>query len=94
VQLKVYKHSGTCFNGHAEGYGLFKRALERKESVLDSLIMSPIFKIVFRGRAALVTGDTGFIGSWLATWLLNLGADVIGYSLRWKTAKDRIVLCG
>ena len=28
-----------------------------------------------------MTGHTGFKGSWLTTWLLNLGADVAGYSL-------------
>ncbi|MGZ4891601.1 MAG: CDP-glucose 4,6-dehydratase [Halobacteriota archaeon] len=56
--------------------------------------MGPIFENVFRGRTILVTGDTGFKGSWLATWLLNLGADVIGYSLPPKTANDNFVLCG
>ena len=28
----------------------------------------------------LVTGHTGFKGSWLALWLAELGADVSGYS--------------
>jgi len=56
--------------------------------------MRPIFDNVFRGRTILVTGDTGFKGSWLAIWLLNLGADVIGYSLPPKTANDNFVLCG
>jgi CDP-glucose 4,6-dehydratase len=56
--------------------------------------MGPIFENVFRGQTILVTGDTGFKGSWLATWLLNLGADVIGYSLPPKTVKDNFVLCG
>lgn len=56
--------------------------------------MEPIFKNVFRGRTILVTGDTGFKGSWLATWLLNLGANVVGYSLPPKTAKDNFALCG
>lgn len=32
-------------------------------------------------RRVLVTGHTGFKGSWLALWLLSLGADVWGYSL-------------
>lgn len=56
--------------------------------------MGPIFENVFRGLTVLVTGDTGFKGSWLATWLLNLGADVIGYSRPPKTAQDNFVLCG
>jgi CDP-glucose 4,6-dehydratase len=40
-----------------------------------------VFDGVFRNRTVLVTGHTGFKGSWLATWLLRLGANVIGYSL-------------
>jgi CDP-glucose 4,6-dehydratase len=35
----------------------------------------------YKGRSVLVTGHTGFKGSWLTTWLLELGADVVGYSL-------------
>ena len=33
------------------------------------------------GRRVLVTGHTGFKGSWLAEWLLALGADVTGLAL-------------
>jgi CDP-glucose 4,6-dehydratase len=56
--------------------------------------MGSILGDVFKGRTILITGDTGFKGSWLAIWLLNLGAEVIGYSLPPKTAKDNFVLCG
>ncbi len=35
----------------------------------------------FKGRRILVTGATGFKGSWLCNWLLSLGADVYGLSL-------------
>ena len=34
----------------------------------------------WRGRKILLTGHTGFKGSWLALWLLSLGADVVGFS--------------
>lgn len=34
------------------------------------------------GKRVLVTGHTGFKGSWLTLWLLTLGAQVWGYSLR------------
>lgn len=35
----------------------------------------------FRGKRVLVTGHTGFKGSWLVEWLLSLGAEVTGYAL-------------
>ena len=35
---------------------------------------------VFSGARVLVTGHTGFKGSWLTNWLLALGAEVCGYS--------------
>ncbi len=35
----------------------------------------------FAGRSVLVTGHTGFKGSWLALWLHRLGAKVTGYAL-------------
>ena len=38
------------------------------------------FNNVYRGKKVLVTGNTGFKGSWLTTWLVMLGADVYGYS--------------
>jgi CDP-glucose 4,6-dehydratase len=35
----------------------------------------------YKGRTVLLTGHTGFKGSWLSIWLRELGARVIGYSL-------------
>lgn len=35
----------------------------------------------WRGRRVLLTGHTGFKGSWLALWLDALGAEVTGYAL-------------
>lgn len=34
----------------------------------------------YKGKKALVTGHTGFKGSWLTTWLLKMGANVVGLS--------------
>lgn len=36
----------------------------------------------WRGRRVLLTGHTGFKGSWLLLWLLSLGAEVWGYALQ------------
>src|SRR5208337_3619809 len=40
-----------------------------------------MFGDVYRGKHVLITGHTGFKGSWLALWLRQLGANIIGYSL-------------
>lgn len=40
-----------------------------------------MFDSIYNGKRVLVTGHTGFKGSWLCQWLLKLGADVLGYSL-------------
>jgi CDP-glucose 4,6-dehydratase len=39
------------------------------------------FDDIYRGKRVLLTGHTGFKGSWLAEWLLALGAEVTGLSL-------------
>lgn len=39
-----------------------------------------VFGNVYRDKKVLVTGNTGFKGSWLCTWLISLGADVYGIS--------------
>ena len=40
-----------------------------------------MFGNFFKDKKILVTGHTGFQGSWLTLWLKLLGAKVIGYSL-------------
>src|SRR3954462_5019034 len=42
---------------------------------------SPVNLNFWRGKRVLVTGHTGFKGSWLSTWLHEAGATVAGYSL-------------
>lgn len=43
--------------------------------------MNNPFNDIFRGLKILLTGHTGFKGSWLTIWLEQMGADVIGFSL-------------
>ena len=40
-----------------------------------------MFNNIYKNKKVLITGHTGFKGSWLAIWLKELGADVIGYAL-------------
>lgn len=49
---------------------------------------------VFQGRRVLLTGDTGFKGSWLALWLHVLGARVYGYALPPKQSDDHFNALG
>ena len=39
-----------------------------------------MFTNVYKNKKVLVTGNTGFKGSWLTAWLLKTGADVFGIS--------------
>ena len=43
------------------------------------------FNFVFNGKKVLITGHTGFKGSWLSAWLTYIGAKVIGLSDRVPT---------
>ncbi len=45
----------------------------------------------YRGMKVLITGHTGFKGSWLTLWLRELGAEVIGFSLDPHTQEDFFV---
>lgn len=46
----------------------------------------------YRDRSILVTGHTGFKGSWLALWLSRLGARVTGYALAPPTEPNLFTL--
>jgi CDP-glucose 4,6-dehydratase len=47
---------------------------------------------IFKERRVLITGHTGFKGSWLALWLHQLGAQVYGYSLPSPTTPSNYTL--
>lgn len=52
------------------------------------------FNGIFKNKTVLITGHTGFKGSWLSIWLNELGSNVIGYALEPYTPKDNFVLTG
>lgn len=51
-----------------------------------------IFNNFYKNKTVLITGHTGFKGSWLSIWLRELGAKVIGFGLDPNTEKDNFNL--
>lgn len=64
------------------------------QSAMGGLAMIEAFSGAYRGRRVLVTGHTGFKGSWLALWLKHLGADVAGYSIDVPTTPSNFGILG
>ena len=56
--------------------------------------MIDLFEGFFGGKKVLITGHTGFKGSWLCVWLHQLGAEVIGVGLDPYSEKDIFVSSG
>ena len=53
---------------------------------------STLFNGIYNNKTVLVTGHTGFKGSWLCFWLIQMGAKVIGYSLEPPTSPNHFEL--
>ncbi|MCK5535965.1 MAG: CDP-glucose 4,6-dehydratase [Bacteroidales bacterium] len=56
--------------------------------------MYSLFRGIYKDKTVLVTGHTGFKGSWLVYWLKEMGANVVGYSLEAPTTPNHIGLLG
>jgi CDP-glucose 4,6-dehydratase len=54
--------------------------------------LSKLFNSIYLNRKVLITGHTGFKGSWLSLWLTKMGADVCGYSLEPPTKPNHFEL--
>ncbi len=66
--------------------------MEREYCALESLVINKLFNGVYKNKTVLVTGHTGFKGSWLAYWLSRLEANVIGYALEAPTSPNHFGL--
>ncbi|MFX1425225.1 MAG: GDP-mannose 4,6-dehydratase, partial [Promethearchaeota archaeon] len=54
--------------------------------------MKKLFSNFFENKNVLITGHTGFIGSWLAIVLIEIGANVGGYALPPNTKRDNFIV--
>ena len=54
--------------------------------------MQSLFSGIYKDKTVLVTGHTGFKGSWLCFWLKQMGAKVVGYSLEAPTNPNHFEL--
>ncbi len=54
--------------------------------------LNHLFKGIYKDKTVLVTGHTGFKGSWLAFWLQKMGAKAIGYALKSNLAYNHLDL--
>lgn len=57
--------------------------MDERASPLEGMgrLMTTPFQQCYQGKTVLLTGHTGFKGGWLAVWLHQLGAKLIGFSL-------------
>ena len=73
------------------------------ESTVENMVTHALYKKMtmynelrafYKDKRILVTGHTGFKGSWMSIWLHEMGAKVIGLSLDPKTPRDNYLLSG
>lgn len=59
---------------------------------MEDLVNS--FGSIYKGSKVLVTGNTGFKGTWLTEWLIRLGADVFGFANEVPTSPSMYKILG
>jgi CDP-glucose 4,6-dehydratase len=64
--------------------------VEKGTSTMESMGIKVAF---WKGKRIFLTGHTGFKGTWLSIWLLELGAKIKGYSLQPPTEPSLYNLC-
>jgi CDP-glucose 4,6-dehydratase len=63
--------------------------MDFRQSPLENVVMNSTF---WQNKKVLITGHTGFKGSWLALWLQQLGAKIIGFALPPPTEQNLFTL--
>lgn len=67
--------------------------MEQRECAMEKLVATDLIK-KYNNKRVLLTGHTGFKGSWMSVMLINAGADLVGYSSCSKEDIRLFDLCG
>ena len=67
-------------HGSWKGCSSSQQTVEEQPSFLESVGLKP-HNSFWKNKRVIITGHTGFKGSWLSLWLDFLGAKVTGYAL-------------
>ncbi|HEY1039544.1 MAG TPA: CDP-glucose 4,6-dehydratase [Bacteroidia bacterium] len=59
---------------------------------MENLVNEKLFGGIYEGKRVLITGHSGFKGSWLSLWLKQMGAVVSGFSLNDLTSPSHFEL--
>jgi CDP-glucose 4,6-dehydratase len=71
--------------------------MEKGQSPLENILImnqNKLFSNAFKGKKIIITGDTGFKGSWLSIWLNELGAKVYGFALAPQSPQENFIKTG
>ena len=80
-ELMMFEHDGFWQPmDTSREYQLLNSLYERGEAPWSEINMHKVLHS-FQGKRVLITGHTGFKGSWLTFLLKELGAEVAGYAL-------------
>ena len=95
-QLSVYSHNGfwKCMDTYQEVEELNELWQGSKPWALWERQPADTLKDFFNGKRVLITGHTGFKGSWLTQMLLNWGTNVSGLALPPETNPNLFTLLG
>ncbi|PWJ43311.1 CDP-glucose 4,6-dehydratase [Sediminitomix flava] len=61
---------------------------------MENMEVGKVFGGIYIGKKVLITGHTGFKGTWLSIWLKLLGAEVYGYALEPQSKGGNFIRCG
>jgi CDP-glucose 4,6-dehydratase len=67
--------------GNREQQTVFYLTTKANYTMISTINNQPSTNTFFLGKKVLITGHTGFKGSWLSLWLQSLGAQVVGFAL-------------